>query len=414
MEHIMRFILSTLFAAGFFFIAPIHAQTNQSQEIIELRAQIVKLSNRLSRIEQGMTGEVTAIDVDEDDSVAIVVASQPTELEDSDKVRLAGDLRYRHESIDDALYSTRNRHRIRARMSVTTTVAENTNMVFGVSTGPSTNDSGNQTFDEGFSYKPIGVDLAYFNWGVTDKISILGGKMPSPFFRPIGYHLIYDSDIRPEGLAAKYQFGSFFGNASAFWAEERGGDPDSMLFGLQGGYRGSLSNGLELTVGASYFETTHMKGRAPLFTPSNGQGNQLDINGNYLYGFSEFNMFSELRFDLGGEPTTFFADYVSNTEAVVFDDGYAAGITYGRISSPGDWSLGYIYQDLGANAVVGAFSDSDFAGGTSDGRGHTFRAGYILQNGWNFSVRFVSGERGEAAGKKRDYNRLMADVSFRY
>jgi len=151
-----------------------------------------------------------------------------------------------------------------------------------------------------------------------------------------------------------------------------------------------------------------------LFTPSNGQGNQLDINGNYLYGFSEFNMFSELRFDLGGEPTTFFADYVSNTEAVVFDDGYAAGITYGRISSPGDWSLGYIYQDLGANAVVGAFSDSDFAGGTSDGRGHTFRAGYILQNGWNFSVRFVSGERGEAAGKKRDYNRLMADVSFRY
>ena len=410
----MKFILGTLFAYGFFSIAPLHAQTSQSQEITELRAQIMQLANRLARIEQGMTGDVTAIDADEEDSVSIALMPQYTEPEGSDKVRLAGDLRYRHESIDDALYSTRNRHRIRARMSVTATVAENTNMVFGLSTGPSTNDSGNQTLDEGFSYKPIGVDLAYFNWGVTDNISILGGKMPSPFFRPTGYHLIYDSDIRPEGLAAKYQSGSFFGNASAFWAEERGGDSDSMLFGLQGGYRGSLSNGLKLTAGVSYYKTTHMKGRAPLFTPGNGQGNQLDTHGNYLYGFSEFNMFSELRFDLGGEPTTLFADYVSNTEAVVFNDGYAAGITYGRISNPGDWSLGYIYQDLAANAIVGAFSDSDFAGGTSDGRGHTFRAGYILPNGWNFAVRFVGGERGEAAGKKRDYNRLMADVSFRY
>ena len=140
-----------------------------------------------------------------------------------------------------------------------------------------------------------------------------------------------------------------------------------MLYGLQAGYRGDLNNGMGLTAGISYYETSNMKGRKPIFTPDNGQGNQLDINGNYLYGFSEFNIFSELRFQVGGKPATFFADYVRNREAKAFDDGYATGITYGSTSNPGNWSLAYVYQDSGANAVIGAFSDSDFAGGTSDG-----------------------------------------------
>ncbi len=75
--------------------------------------------------------------------------------------------------------------------------------------------------------------------------------------------------------------------------------------------------------------------------------------------------------------------------------------------------MGYIYQDLGANAVVGAYTDSDFGGGTSDASGHTVSGSYLF-NGWFFNLRYIIGKRGEAAGQLRDYNRLMTDINFRY
>jgi len=410
----MRRILSILIMLGCFAAVPLYAQTDQAQEIAELRAQLALLTDRLAQIEQSMAEPIETEEAVDVEQVAVVPPAQPAAASWTENVRLRGDLRYRHETINDDLFSTRHRHRVRARVNVTADVADNMSMVFGLSTGSRTNDSGNQTLGDGFSYKPIGVDLAYFNWGVTDNLNLQGGKMPSPFFRPTGYHLIYDSDIRPEGVALRYSSGSFFGNASAFWAEERSSGPDSMLFGLQGGYRGTLANGSGFTAGVSYYETTHTQGREPLCTPGSGQGNQLDANGNYLYGFSEVNLFGELRLELGGQPVTLFADYVTNTDADAFDEGFAFGGTYRSTSEPGDWSLAYIYQDVEANAVVGAFTDSDFAGGTSDGSGHTLRAGYVLPGGWNLAVRYVIGDRGEAAGLKRDYNRLMADIAFRY
>ena len=109
-----------------------------------------------------------------------------------------------------------------------------------------------------------------------------------------------------------------------------------------------------------------------------------------------------------------FLDYVTNTDADVFNKGFAFGATYYIVSVLGDWTVGYLYQDLEANAVVGAFTDSDFAGGTSDGSGHTLRAGYTFPGGWNLATRYIIGDRGRAAGNERDYNRLQADINFRY
>jgi len=406
----MRYILLAVLGAGLIGVsAPLRAQSGTAAEIAALRGQVEELIARLERLEQST---VTA--AESTVAAAPEVPIPPSAPAWTDKVRLSGDFRYRHETVNDDAASVRHRHRIRARANVTADVAENMTARFGLSTGGTANDSGNQTLDSGFSRKAIGLDLAYFDWGLTDELNLVVGKMSNPFLRPAGYHLIYDGDLRTEGLALRYSSGSFFGNASAFWVEERGSDPDSMLFGLQGGYRGTLDNGARLTAGVSYYETTHTQGRAPIFTPLNGQGNQLDANGNYLYGFSEIELFGELRFDVGGEPLTVFADYVTNTDADAFDEGFAAGAIYRRASAPGDWTLAYIYQDLEANAVVGAFTDSDFAGGTSDGSGHTLRAGYVFPGGWNFALRYIIGDRGEAAGNKRDYNRLMADISVRY
>ena len=410
----MRYVLSILLVCCFLTVTSLRAQTEPQDEIAQLRARIALLEERLARIE-----ESAAVDVEED---AVVEIEREVELSPrppaapswTEGLVLDGDLRYRHETINDDAVSVRHTHRMRARANVTATLNEDMEVGFGLSSGGIANDSGNQTFDEGFSRKPVGVDLAYFDWNLSHRLTLVGGKMRNPFFRPGGYHLLYDNDLRPEGLALKFSSGNFFANASAFWAEERRSDPDTAWYGLQAGYNGSPAQGVSLTAGASLYELSHAQGRAPLFTPLNGQGNQLDANGNYLYGFSQVEVFGELTFDLAGHPMRMYVDYVTNTVAEEFSDGLAVGIDYRRVTDTGTWNVAYIYQDLEGNAVVGAFTDSDFAGGTADGGGHTLRAGYAFPRGWNLGLRYILGDRGEAAGNLRDYDRLQADIVFNY
>ena len=47
-----------------------------------------------------------------------------------------------------------------------------------------------------------------------------------------------------------------------------------------------------------------------------------------------------------------------------------AGATLGKAKDKGSWQFDYNYRDLEADAVVGAFSDSDFAGGGTGAEGH--------------------------------------------
>ena len=410
----MRYVLSILTVSCLFAVPSLRAQTESQEEIAQLMARIALLEERLARVEASVAG-------DDEEEVEIVV-ERVVELPPPSAVApswteglvLDGDMRYRHETINDDAVSVRHRHRMRARANATATLNEDMEVGFGLSTGGIANDSGNQSFDEGFSRKSVGVDRAYFAWALNETLTLAGGKMSNPFFRPGGYHLLYDGDLRPEGLALRVSSGSFFANASAFWAEERGSGPDTMWYGLQAGYRGSPASGVSLTAGASVHELSHAQGRAPMFTPRNGQGNQLDANGNYLYGFSQVELFGELSIDLAGNPLRMYVDYVTNTAAAELSDGLALGIDYRRATDTGTWNVAWIYQDLGANAVVGAFTDSDFAGGTSDGAGHTIRAGYAFPRGWNLGLRYILGDRGEAAGNLRDYDRLQADIVFNY
>ncbi len=410
----MRYVLSIVLFSCCLAATSLSAQTQSQEEIAQLLARIAELEERLARVEASVAGNAEEDRELEVERAVELPSPAPTAASWTQGLVLDGDLRYRHETINDDLVSVRHRHRIRARANATAMLSENMEVGFGLSTGGIANDSGNQSLDGGFSRKSIGVDLAYFDWALTDRLTLAGGKMSNPYFRPGGYHLLYDGDLRPEGLALKVASGGFFANTAAFWAEERGSGPETIWYGLQMGYRGSPAEGVSLTAGASVHELSHAQGRAPVFTPLNGQGNQLDANGNYLYGFSQMEVFGELTLDLAGSPLRMFVDYVTNSEADAYSDGLALGIDYRRSSDNGTWNLGYIYQDVEANAVVGAFTDSDFAGGTSDGSGHTIRAGYAFPGGWNLGLRYIIGDRGEAAEQLRDYNRLQADIVFNY
>jgi hypothetical protein len=380
------------------------AQTTSSDEIAALRAQIEYLLERVEALEESVSGSAVIQE-------RLVARRTEQQASWTDIVEVSGDLRYRHETINDELFTDRHRQRIRARLGVNAQPADNLQVGFGLTTGGANPISGNQTLDGGFSSKDVAIDYAYFDWGLTDTLDLRGGKMRNPFFRPASHHLINDSDLNPEGLALRYASGDFFANAGGFYVEERSASDETTLIGAQAGFARDLPNGVRVTAGASYFAYDEAKGRPPFFFV---HGNQLDANGNYLNDFNLTELFGQLDFDAGGHPVRVFVDLVTNTEVDRFGDGYAFGIFYGDASDPGTWDVGYTYQDLEADAVVGTFSDSDWAGGGTDAKGHTFTASYVMRDSWNFGFRYILTERGEAANLLRDYNRLMMDVSFSY
>ena len=401
----MRSILLALFGTVMVWVSsPVSSQSASADEIQALRVQVEHLLARLEALERSLSGSA--------DIEAVPLAPRPEPASSwAETVAVVGDLRYRHETINEEGLTERQRHRIRARLGISGDLADNLSVGVGLTTGGSNPISGNQTLGDGFSHKNLDLDYAYFDWGLTEDLSLVGGKMKNPFYRPGSHHLIYDDDLHPEGLALRYGSGRFFANFGGFWVEERAADDDSIMIGAQAGYKGTSVNGTTLTAGVSYYTVDAAKGRSPFFFAA---GNQLDASGNYLTDFDELELFGEISFALAGQPLTLFLDYVTNTATNAFDDGFALGATYRDASAPGSWDLSYVYQDLQANAIVATFSDSDWGGGGTDAKGHVFRTNYVLPSGWKLRFTYFMNERGEAEGSLRDYKRLQADINFTF
>jgi hypothetical protein len=388
------------------------AQGAADAEIAALRAEIQALTARLDRLEQTQGREAVAAPPPAAASPPAAVA-QSASAADAAVLRFSGDLRYRHEAVNDDAFTERQRQRIRARFGVTADVTEDLRVGLTLATGDDDPVSANQTLDGGFERKSFGVDRAFCAWQATEDLSITGGKMANPFFRPGNHHLIYDGDLNPEGLALRYDATNWFASFAGLWVDERSAADDSILLGGQVAYRRTLGGGARLTAGVSYYDYLETQGQTP-FWDGDAAGNRLDAAGNYLSDFNEAELFAELGFRVGDRPLSLFADYVTNVEADDEDGGYALGATYGEVTRPGTWRVGYAYQRLEADSVIGTFTDSDWAGGGTDGRGHVVDLAYGFRPRWTLGLRYFINERGMAAGSERNYNRLQADVSFAY
>jgi Putative porin len=387
------------------------AQSAAGAEIAAIRAEIAALSGRLERREQANAATAVAAPAAAPTPAAAPAVEARVAVPPA--VRFAGDLRYRHETINEQGEVERNRHRIRARFGVTADVTENVRLGLQLASGTDDPISANQNLDTGFNRKQLGIDRAFFTWAATDELTFTGGKFANPFFRPGNHHLIYDTDLNPEGLALRYARGDWFANYAGLWVEERGSANDSIMLGGQFGYRHTLDDGMRVTVGASYYDYLETQGRTP-FWDGEPVGNRVDAAGNYLNDFNLAELFAELNLKAGERPVTVFADYVVNKEAAAADTGFALGASLGDVTKQGDWRIGYIYQDLEADAVVATFTDSDWAGGGTDGNGHVVEFNYGFRDRLVFGLRYYLNERGAEIGNEHDFNRLMADVVFNY
>ena len=332
----------------------------------------------------------------------------------AEKIKVKGDFRYRYENIDDENKpKDRNRSRVRARIEAQAQVNDDWKVGLGLASGSDDPVSTNQTLGAGGSSKGINLDLAYFDWSGLNYTHVLGGKFKNPFYKPAKNSLIWDGDYRPEGLAAKYDNGTFFANAAFMYLEsdDKAGSKDAESYwGTQFGFTTDLGESAALIAGVSYYDIP-VKGSKPFFDSGDSFGNTLAMDGTYLNNYEELELFAEIKTKVAGLPLSVFVDWVENQDADDNETGLAAGLKLGKAKNPGTWQMAYIYQDLESDAVLGLTTDSDFGGGGTDSKGHILKGAYALNKNTSFALTYFINENGDL---ETDYDRLQVDLKFKY
>jgi hypothetical protein len=202
-----------------------------------------------------------------------------------------------------------------------------------------------------------------------------------------------------------------FATGALFLIEERASGDDSYMRGGQFGLR--AGDGVQATLGASYFDFANSRGAPSFFSAANSYGNAVDSLGNYLYGFREVEFFGEIRISALPASPLFYANFVMNrAEDADDNEGWIAGVILGGLNAPGSRALRYAYERLEANAVIGAFTNSDFVGGGTNGRGHIFGFDCQFSAQAAGSLTYYLNERG--IGSDTRYHRFQADLNFRF
>lgn len=345
-----------------------------------------------------------------------------------ESVKVKGDLRYRHEMIDEADKDIRNRQRIRARIGITGEASEYAKVGVQLASGSNDPVSTNQTLDGGFSTKSIGLDLAYF--ALTHPkfpgVEVTAGKMKNPFFKPGGSELLWDGDLNPEGGAIGWTRThnrlTLQATGGGFWIDERSANEDSWLGAVQGiGTVALNEDDARLALGAGVYSVTNARGFAPFYDAGDSFGNTLEpvMSGSdtvmaYANGFSMVELFGQVNHTLGSTPVSLFGHYVSNGDADSLNTGWMIGFTAGKAKKPGQWEVRYNYREIEKDAVLGVFTDSDFRGGGTDGKGHEIGGAITLATNMWFGATYFVNEIGISADETEDFNRLQLDMQLKF
>jgi hypothetical protein len=379
------------------------AYVQQAATIQALQAQLMELTARLDALESEKSQIITS-------SRPVVSARGAAQTKALEGIKFKGDFRFRQESFDIDGQADRHRSRLRNRVALVAPINEGVSVGFGLASGSSDPTSANQSLGAVSSSKQINLDLAYVNWNVPNSdISVQAGKFKNPLKRVGGTGLLWDGDVRPEGVTASYKKGSLFATGLGSWVDENKGDADLILLGGQVGSTFKLENNVSVLFGLGYYNITASEGADSLFGVAANE-NRLDANGGYLYGFQNIEGFAEIGIPIEPGKITLFADYVQNLDADDYDTGYSVGAKV----KANKWSFGWEYRDLEADSVLAAFSDSDFLGGGTDGEGHILKTGYALNKKISLSSSLFLNDRNVDFGTEESFKRLMLDISFKH
>jgi len=134
----------------------------------------------------------------------------------------------------------------------------------------------------------------------------------------------------------------------------------------------------------------------------------------YLYDYEVVQVGAEYGFQVGSLPVSLWADYLQNTAVDDLNQGYNLGFTLGKASNPGSWEFVALYQDVEKDATWGGWVDSDFAGGTTQGKGFQFKGAYVPVKNTSLNLAWYQNTRNYDTSSERDYQRLQLDFSLKF
>jgi putative porin len=337
----------------------------------------------------------------------------------TDRVAWKGDYRFRYEDIDEEGRDGRDRYRIRARPALIAKVSDTVQVGFGLATGSDDPVSSNQTLGAGGNSKDINLDLAYATWSGLEGTTVTVGKYANPYYTVQKSQLLFDSDFRPEGVALNWSNDMFFAHTSFNFIESDSNASNSDNYGVWAAQVGTVLAPFEdtkLTLSAGYVDIP-TEGEEAIYDGDFYGNTFVVVDGVELYEY-DYKLITasvDLGLTVFDLPLNIYADYVENREVNDLDSGYLAGIKLGSAKKKGQWQVSYEYEKLDANATLGVVTNSDFAGGGTDGKGSTVSAKYAIDDRWYVgSTYFFDSKRGFELGDDADYKRLQIDTGFKY
>ncbi len=347
------------------------------------------------------------------------------------KTQFKGDVRFREETVhNDGVPNNKDqdRQRIRARLGAYSEINPQVDTGIRIATGSNDDPrSTNQDLNNYFDKKQIWLDQGYIDYhpDAIKNLHLVGGKMPQQWVS-MG-DIIWDSDINPEGVAVTYKYplsGSteLFGSAGHYTLKDNvDGEGvqfkhDLRLYAGQLGGRFAITDSMKMTLGGSIYSYDNDSSSA---CPTSGTVSTpcaLAINGNSPgETFKLYEGFGQLDFSNLPVPLSIYGQYVNNADASNDQDtGWLAGVK----SKVYGFNLDYNYRDVQRNAVVGAFTDSDFANGFTGSRGSKMKVSYDLDKNFALGATYfmATSDQTNANIKKTDsdINTLQLDAEAKF
>jgi len=339
-----------------------------------------------------------------------------------DRIETKGDLRLRYESIerDDADNKYRNRYRL--RLGATVDLIDNLIFEVGMRSGFANPTSGNQTFRDDEPLSDYFFQSLRFNiLGLAytfDSSIVKVGRQPYLMYRPIKSQLVWDNDVSMNGVNYQYKDDAnmvTIGVNQPSLEEASIARDDVNLFLAQYVHNTKLGDAkLNLGTGIYYYDS--LKGNTALFGKS--KGNTV-VNGVYTTNYNILQGFAEVQLkDVFGMPFKVAASVAYNVAADDNNVGYDLAFQLGKAENIGDWQVKYSYTDIEADAVFGAYSDSDNFGGGSAAKGHAIRVKYKMGKNLYLAGNFFFNElyesKSKVNGMEPNYERVQLDCIIKF
>jgi len=346
----------------------------------------------------------------------------------------------------------RDRWRVRSRIGINAKVSDMVTSGITLSTGNTTErTSTNQTLGQSFNKYSVVVDRAFIKVDPSAETSFSVGRIANPFFST---DLVWADDLNFEGIAisAKPKLSPALSTfLTAGWFPLRESNPGRSsgrdLIGVQGGFDWKLMPKTQFKLGASLYQYHNIEGRSEsdaTFASDSEYGTRYEYadgfrqRGNTLFlinatvnpasdssfrwglasKFKELNLtgsldlaqFDPMHITLVGDYVKnigFDRDEIASRTGIPFEDGKNVGymgklqVGHPKIKARGDWNVSLAYRYLGSDAVLDAFTNSDFGLGGTNNKGTILGFNYgIDKNAW-LALRWLSSDLIDPMAPKR-------------